>query len=224
VCGRTKLTTPGEILADLFALRELPDELPVQYNIAPTQLLSVIRQPGKLERLRFGLVPRFARQPGEGSRFINARAETVAKLAVYRDAFRERRCLVVVDGFYEWLAKDGRKLPHLIRLQDGRPFAFAGIWGSWVSRDGEVIESASIITAPAEGAVAALHDRMPVVLAPETYAAWLQAGPAPPELLKPARVAELVTDPVSTAVNDPRNDSPACVAPPEPPQQPSLFK
>jgi putative SOS response-associated peptidase YedK len=224
MCGRTTLTTPLEALRVHFGLKEVPEDLAPQYNGAPTQLVAAIRRPGKLERLRFGLVPPFARHPREGSRFINARSETVAKLAVYRDAFRERRCLVVVDGFFEWLTDGKRKLPHLIRLRSGEPFAFAGVWGCWVSRDGEVVESVSILTAPAEGVVAALHDRMPVVLAPDAYGTWLEPGPAPEALLKPARIEELVTQPVSSAVNSPQNDSPACLAPPEAAEQASLFR
>ena len=215
MCGRAKLTTPPEVLRELFALREVPD-VAARYNIAPTQLIAVIRRAGELEALRFGLVPTWAKDVSEGTRFINARAETVAKLAAFRDAFRARRCLIIVNGFYEW-ARDGkRKQPYLLRLANGEPFALAGVWESWRSHDGEVVESVAVITAPAEGAVAPLHDRMPIVLAPETYAEWLEPSSAHPErLLKPARVAELVAERVGFAVNDARNEGPECVAPPE---------
>jgi putative SOS response-associated peptidase YedK len=216
VCGRAKLTAPPEVLRELFELREVP-HIGARYNIAPTQLLAVIRRPGELEQLRFGLVPPWARDVSEGSRFINARSETVAKQPAFRDAFRQRRCLVVVDGFYEWSHAGKRKQPHLVHLTSGEPFALAGLWETWHSRDGEVVESVAVITAPSKGAIAPLHDRMPIVLAPETYRAWLDpASPEPERLLEPSRMTEIVAEAVSTAVNDARNDGPECVLPPEP--------
>ena len=219
MCGRTKLTTPSDVLRDIFGLHDVPDLEP-HYNIAPTKLVAVIRKPGVMELLRFGLVPPWAKSAGEGSRFINARAETVATLAAYR----ERRCMVIVDGFYEWTTEGPQKRPHLIHLKSGAPFAFGAVWGSWTSRDGEVIESVSVITAPAQGAIGPLHDRMPLVLAPEDYSTWLEPNLASPErLLAPSRVAEIVTEPVSSAVSNPKNDGPECIAPPELPAQSSLF-
>jgi putative SOS response-associated peptidase YedK len=215
MCGRAKLTTPPEVLRELFELREVPS-LGAHYNIAPTQLLAVIRRPGELEELRFGLVPPWARSVAEGNRFINARAETVAKIPAFREAFRGRRCIVVVDGFYEWQKEGKRSAPYVLRLANGDPFGLAGVWGAWHSRDGEVVESVAIVTAPSLGAAARLHDRMPIVLSPSSYGDWLDPSlPDPERLLAPARVEELVAMPVSTAVNDPRNDGPECVAPPE---------
>jgi putative SOS response-associated peptidase YedK len=217
MCGRAKLTTPPEVLRDLFALREVPDLAP-HYNIAPTQLLAVIRRPGELEQLRFGLVPPWARDVTEGNRFLNARSESVARIAAFKKPFRERRCLVVVDGFYEWSHEGKKKRPHVIRLKSGEPFALAGVWGSWTSRaDGEVVESVAILTAPATGVVTPLHDRMPIVLDPATYAAWLDPAEASPErMLTPARLGELEAVPVGNAVNNPKNDGPECLAPPDP--------
>ncbi len=223
MCGRTKLTTPIDELRAVFGLAEVPDLEP-HYNIAPTQLVAVVRTPGVMELLRFGLVPPWAKSAGEGSRFINARSETVATLPAYREGFRARRCMVIADGFYEWASEGKKKRPHLIRLKSGAPFAFGAVWGSWTSRDGEVIESVSVITTPAQGAVVPLHDRMPLVLAPEDYATWLEPTLASPErLLSPSRVAELVTEPVSSSVSNTKNDGPECIAPPELSLQPSLF-
>src|SRR5215475_3154725 len=142
MCGRTVLVTPDDELRDAFGLPELPLDRTPAFNIAPTEPQAIVRTPGRLELVRWGLLPSFARKPGEGARFINARAETVATLSAFRDAYRSRRCLVIVSGFYEWRSEGKRKLPFYIHREDRRPFAFGGLWSTWTSRDtGEVIDT-----------------------------------------------------------------------------------
>jgi putative SOS response-associated peptidase YedK len=213
MCARGKLTANGADLRNAFGLRETPELVP-HWNLAPTQDLAVIRTPGELEQLRFGLVPPFARDVKMGTRFLNARAETVATLPAYRSAFARRRCLVVLDGFYEWQAVGKVKQPYLFEKADGSPFALAGIWERWTSHaTGEVIDSVAIVTCAAAPPVSAVHDREPVRLPKESYAAWLDPGTADPLALLRAGAVELVSRPVSRAVSSQKNDGPECVEP-----------
>jgi putative SOS response-associated peptidase YedK len=214
MCGRATLATPTEILRALFELYQTPALSP-RYNIAPSQDLAIIREPHKLELVHWGL-------PDAGrSRGINVRAESVARAPRYRDAFRTRRCLVIVDGFFEWRRSSGkRKQPHLIRREDGRPFALAGIW----DRSGEGEDTCAIVTATAQGVVADLHDRMPLILPPEVHARWLARDERKPlDLLVPDASA-LTSHPVSAAVNSPANDDPRLIEPAAPyPENLELF-
>jgi putative SOS response-associated peptidase YedK len=220
MCGRGKLTAKNSELQNAFGLIETP-ELTPHWNLAPTQNLAVIRTPGELEQMRFGLVPSFAHDVSMGARFLNARVETVAKLPAFREAFAKRRCLVLMDGFYEWRKVDTKsktaKQPYLFERPDGSPFALAGIWERWTSHaTGEVIDSVAIITCPAAPPVSAVHDREPVRLPPLSYSPWLDGTTADPiSLLKPGAL-ELVARPVSKAVNSPKNDGPECALPADP--------
>lgn len=179
------------------------------------------------ELLRWGLIPPWSRGPGAPVKTINARAETVAERPAYRDAFRRFRCLILADGFYEWQrGADGRKRAFRVTRADGQPFAFAGLWSRWRSPDGEhTVRSATIITRAASGRVAWLHDRMPVILAPEQEGAWLeQSQPAEAlhGLLGGIDGELLEIRPVGPAVNDARYDGPECLAAPSepPPSEP----
>ena len=152
MCGRFTLSQPESLIAAVFQLAEVP-QLEPRYNIAPTQLVpTVLRTPEQSDRrfqlLRWGLIPSWAKEPAIGARLINARAETVTEKPSFRAAFRHRRCLVVADGFYEWQRQEGKKQPFYFRLQDGQPFAFAGLWERWQAPDGETIESgrAGVVT------------------------------------------------------------------------------
>ena len=169
MCGRYTLTVPVEILAEEFGVTGPLPEVPPSYNIAPTQeVAAVLTDDGerRLEMLRWGLIPSWADDPGIGSRMINARSETVPEKPSFRRAFRERRCLILADGFYEWKRTNDGKQPYYIRMEDGRPFAFAGLWESW--RGGrEEIRSCTILTTEASDRVSNIHHRMPVILAPE---------------------------------------------------------
>ncbi len=222
MCGRYILTVPGEVLARVFDLDEVP-ELEPRYNIAPGQLAPVVRAADGARRpamLRWGLVPRWARDPRAGNRPINARAESVASRPSFRDAFRSRRCLVPSDGFYEWRRTPAGKQPWLVRFADRRPFAMAGLWEHWRGSTGEALETFTILTTRPNEIVAPIHARMPVILPPETWDTWLDPSlrePAPLlDLLGPHPASGMEAFPVSRRVSDPRNDSPACIAPTHP--------
>lgn len=211
MCGRFSLTTPTEGLRALFDFDELPN-LPPRYNIAPTQDVAAVRLAGTAPRptftlFRWGLIPAWAKDPSTGSPMINARAETVAEKPAFRDAFRRRRCLIPADGFYEWEKRpDGGKQPWRIALEGGVPFAFAGLWEHWSGADGSEVESCAIVTTEAAAGIAAIHERMPVILDPAEFAAWLNGTPAEAQsVLHPYR-GVLAADPVSARVNNVRNE------------------
>jgi len=220
MCGRFTLRTPAHRLAAAFGVDALPNLAP-RYNIAPTQEIVAIRMTPagrRLVRLRWGLIPHWARDPAIGARLINARAETVAEKPSFRDAFRHRRCLIAADGFYEWQnCEAGPKQPYFIHLEKDPPFAFAGLWERWRG-DGETVETASIITTEASAALRPIHGRMPVILPPAAHDAWLGETPAERSktLLIPYAGADLRADPVARHVNNARHDDPDCLAPPAP--------
>lgn len=214
------MSQPGEAIAEAFQLSEVPTLEP-RYNIAPTQLVpTVLRKSEQSDRrfqlLRWGLIPSWAKDPAIGARLINARAETAGEKPSFRAAFRQRRCLVVADGFYEWQRQERKKQPFYFRLQDGRPFAFAGLWERWEAPDdGEAIESCTILTTEAVELLQPIHDRMPVILDPKDYNLWLDPAVQKPEqlqqLLCPYRSEAMIAYPVSTQVNKPNNNSPECI-------------
>ena len=219
MCGRYTLTTQVEVLAEEFGLSGPLPEIPPSYNVAPTeQVAAVIAGDGgrRLEMLKWGLIPAWADDPEIGSRMINARSETAHEKPSFRRAFRERRCLIPADGFYEWQRADNVKQPFHIRMKSGRPFAFAGLWESWKD-SGSEIKSCTILTTEANGLVGEIHPRMPVVLAPEDYGLWLDTDVREAELLLP--LLEPYSDdvmeayPVSRFVNNPSNDDERCVEP-----------
>lgn len=222
MCGRFTLSQSCEAIATAFHLSDVPNLEP-RYNIAPTQLVLTVLPPketegGILERqiklLRWGLIPAWAKDPAMGARLINARAETVAEKPSFRKAFRHRRCLVIADGFYEWQRQERKKQPFYFRLRDGQLFAFAGLWEQWKS-EAEVIESCTILTTAANELLRPIHDRMPVILEPKDYDLWLDSTSEDPEplqkLLRPYASQAMTSYPVSTQVNNPTNNSPACV-------------
>jgi putative SOS response-associated peptidase YedK len=175
VCGRFRLTTPGEDLAEAFDLDEAPVISP-RGNIAPTEPVGIVRvDPQGVQRewtnARWGLIPHWSKTPPRSPLF-DARAETASQKAAFSDAFRHRRCLVPADGFYEWKLTGKRKQPYLLQLPDGRPFAFAGLWDRWEQAN-RVVESCTILTTSPNDAVRPLHERMPVILQPSDYARWL---------------------------------------------------
>ena len=174
MCGRYTLATPVNDLAERFEIDEYPSPITPSYNIAPTQEVAAVlveEEKRKLQMLRWGLIPAWADDPSIGNRMINARSETVAEKPSFRKAFKDRRCLVLTDGFYEWQRTPDGKQPYYIHMKDGSPFAFAGLWESW--RDGEEIRSCTIITTEANQLVGEVHSRMPVILPPEDYEVWL---------------------------------------------------
>ena len=219
MCGRYTLSTPAGRLAEEFQLDDVSVDLAPSYNVAPTQeVAAVLEEEGKrrLEMLRWGLIPSWADDPEIGARMINARSETAAEKPSFRSAFRRRRCLIAADGFYEWKRENGGKQPYYFHMQEGRPFAFAGLWESW--RGGrEEIRSCTILTTEANDLVSEIHHRMPVILAPEDHGLWLdpdvrEADPLLP-LLTPYPDDVMEAYPVSRFVNRPANDDPRCVEP-----------
>jgi putative SOS response-associated peptidase YedK len=163
--GRFTLTTPMPVLAELFLFPEAVPQ-PPRYNIAPTQAVATVRATDpnhrKLAWCRWGLIPSWAADPAIGNRLINARAETAAEKPAFRSAFRHRRCLIPADDFFEWQKTVGRKQPFYIKMKDGQPFAFAGLWERWEG-GGEPVETCTILTTEANEVVRPVHDRMPVI-------------------------------------------------------------
>lgn len=222
MCGRFALLTPTETLVDVLGIDApvaMPPSVP-RYNIAPTQpvLAAYTDSHGRraLTFFQWGLIPSWAKDPAFGAKLINARAETVADKPSFRNAFKRRRCLIPADGFYEWQKTDGRKQPMFIHPTDPRPFAFAGLWESWQDREGSHLQTCTILTIHANELMRPIHDRMPVILEPDDFAHWLDPGPNPDDalhLLRPYPAEKMATYAVSTAVNNARNDSPACIQP-----------
>jgi putative SOS response-associated peptidase YedK len=210
MCGRTVLSTPPDDLREIFGLEEMP-ELTPRYNVAPSQPIAVVREPRRLELLRWGL----ASKPGTHHAGINVRIETVARAPAYRASFQSRRCLIVVDGFFEWHRQGKTSHPFLLRRPDGKPFALAGIWDRSITADGEVVDACAVITRPAEGPVAEIHDRMPLILVPEQYEAWLDRQQRDAARLLVPGSMDLAAGRVSLFVNNPANDDRRCIAPPE---------
>jgi putative SOS response-associated peptidase YedK len=221
MCGRYTVSSPGEVIGEMFDLVEVPPVLP-RYNLAPTQEAPVVRvaAPGaarSLDLLRWGLVPYWAKDASIGNRMINARAEGVADKPAYRHSFRKKRCLIVADGFYEWKKEPGGKQPYLIRRADSLPFAFAGLWSQWRTPEAATLETFTIITTDANDLIRPLHNRMPVILGRDSFPLWLDPAVEDParlqDLLRPAPSEGWETVPVSRAVNSPAHDAPDCIEP-----------
>lgn len=218
MCGRFTMRSSPKMITETFRVSEVP-ELPLRFNVAPTQPVGVVlRRAGDSQRhfamMRWGLIPSWADDIKIGGRLINARADTIATKPAFRAAFKERRCLVIADGFYEWQARDGGKQPFLIHKPDDRPFAFAGLWERWRGPDGQPIESCTIVTTEANDLMRPIHERMPVILPPADYDRWLDVkGQGPEALLRPYAEGDLVATAVGTRVNNARNDRPECAAP-----------
>jgi putative SOS response-associated peptidase YedK len=220
MCGRITLKTAPPELSELFREFNLPLglNLSARFNVAPSQKLVVVPNDGqKTARLmHWGLVPRWSKD-GKGAQ-INARVEGVADKPFFRDAFRKRRCVVLVDGFYEWGPGDqGGKQPWYFGVSDGRPFAIAGLYETWRAPDGTEREGVALLTVEANELVGRVHHRMPVLLPRASFDAWLAPGEADPKallpLLRPAPAGSMRAWPVSRAVNLPKNDGPALVVP-----------
>jgi len=219
MCGRYSITTAPEAMRRLFRFENAAPELPPRYNAAPTDKLPVVRlgRDGRRELavLRWGLISFWAKDEKIGFKSINARAESVATAPAFREAFRHRRCLVPVNGFYEWKKlPDGGKQPHYIGMRDGSPFALAGLWERW-KKGADPIESFTIITGEPNSLTAALHDRMPVILEPDHWDAWLAAKDtaAPLAMLQPFPAQLMAAYPVSPKVGNVKNDTPDLVQP-----------
>lgn len=207
MCGRYSLTFTVEVLMHIFNVPERPN-LPPRWNIAPTQIASVITHDATgnhLRSMRWGFAG-----PNNAPLF-NARSETAAAKPSFREALAERRCLVPADGFYEWqMLDDKQKQPWRIGMKNRAPFAFAGLWEPATDQDGGTIERFTILTTNANAYLAPLHERMPVIIAPEDYGRWLAPGPAANDLLRPYPVEPMARYRVGDRVNSVRNDGPEC--------------
>ena len=195
-----------------------PEGIEAHFNIAPTDVVSVITSAEKgraLEQMQWGLVPSWSKDPTIGTKLINARAETLAEKPSFRTAFKRRRCLIPADGFFEWKGEKGHKQPFFIHLKSKRPFAFAGLWEQWEGVDGALV-TCTIVTTSANELVSTVHTRMPVILARSDYGAWLDHSITEParllHLLAPFESEEMSMHPVTKAMSNPRYESPDAVA------------
>ena len=220
MCGRFALKAPKAELVDLFGLSAC-DDYPVRYNIAPGTDIAVIRRSPEglrvLHRLRWGLVPHWAKDPTIGARLVNARSESVAEKPAFRDAFRRRRCLVPADGFYEWKADGKTKQPYYFSAVSGAPLALAGLWESWKAPDGAIVRTVCLLTTEANELMVPVHDRMPVIVGREHWAAWL-GDPAENvmALMKPCAGSDLQAWAVDRRVSRAAEDDATLIAPIEP--------
>jgi putative SOS response-associated peptidase YedK len=220
MCGRYVLNSPMEAIAAQFQAEAEADFQP-RYNLAPTAVVPVVvvTRAGRVITLhRWGLVPSWAKDPAMGARLANARAETVADKPSFRAPFKRGRCIIPADGFYEWQARPGGpKQPFCIRAADGSILAFAGLRDQWEGPDG-ALDTCTIITTTANGVMAPIHDRMPVLLAPADQAAWLDPGTAPDRLkalLRPCPEGFLRLYQVGPRVGNARNEGPELIEPAE---------
>lgn len=211
MCGRFTLRTPKERIKREFHLREEPS-VKARFNIAPTQSILAVRQDeGGREAvlMKWGLIPSWAKDDSMSARLINARSETVTEKPAFREAFKRSRCVIPADGFYEWKREGKGKQPFFFTLRDEKMFSFAGLWDRWKNEDGKVVESCTILTTEANAVLRPVHDRMPVILHPETYDEWLgddgRKVAALKELLRPFPSARMIAYAVSADVNSPRN-------------------
>ena len=222
MCGRFVQAQPIDAYAQLLEVDEIKTEaLAPNWNVAPTDPVYAAAEHDGVRQLgtfRWGLIPFWAKDRKIGARNINARSETVAEKATFRDSFARKRCLIPADGFYEWEVKERGKLPHYFHSSSGAPLAFAGLWASWRDREtNEKIKPCSIITGTPNPLVQPIHDRMPVMLRHEAWASWLDPETDDLDFLRsllvPLPERMLAEFPVSTLVNSVKNNLPECIAP-----------
>lgn len=216
MCGRYSFILEDEMIKERFGVTVRSAIYKARYNCAPTQNLAVIsnENPGELSLYRWGLIPFWAKDIAIGNKLINARSETILEKPSFKNSFKNRRCLVLSDGFYEW-KREGGKTPYRILRKDGSAFAMAGIWDKWKNPEGEEIRTFSILTTTPNSLMEKIHDRMPVILDRETEKGWIGNLPEETllEMLKPCDPASLIAYPVSSLVNSPRNEMPEIIEP-----------
>src|SRR5271167_460990 len=219
MCGRYRLSRRKQIIEEYFDTSDWQEDWSPRYNIAPTQPVPVIRQNPKepireLSLMRWGLIPSWAKDMFGAARMINARSETAHALPAFREAMKLRRCLVPADGFYEWQRRGSAKQPYCFEIGDGELFAFAGLWERWRDPSGHWMKSCSILTTTPNAVTSAVHDRMPVILDPDSYDLWLDPGmndgATASELLKPYDARLMRCYPISTRINHVANDDEEC--------------
>jgi putative SOS response-associated peptidase YedK len=218
MCGRYASFLPAEALRAMFHTENSTPNWEPTWNMAPTRDAPVVRlhpetRARHLDLLRWGLVPNWAKDPKLVRQPINARAETAATSPMFRDALLRRRCLVPADVFYEWQATEDGKQPFAIARTDGQPMVFAGLWEGWRGTDGTVMRTFTIVTTSANATLRPLHERMPVVLEPPDWTAWLGETETDPTVLLRPSAADFRVWRVGKAVNNVRNDSAALLEP-----------
>jgi putative SOS response-associated peptidase YedK len=219
MCGRYTLIRLDDVLEKFPWIEHSPPDLVPRYNIAPTQAILAVAndKPDEFTHFKWGLVPSWAKDPSVGYKMINARAETIADKPAFRNALKRRRCLVIADGFYEWKKEGKSKTPMHIRMKDGKPFAFAGLWETWHDRSGtgSEVRSCTLITTEPNELMEDIHDRMPAIVPQERYRDWLAAGEMDSdrarEMLSPYPAAEMEARAVSTYVNSAKNEGEKCI-------------
>ena len=221
MCGRYTLSVTPEMLRTLVNV-DASLNLQPRFNIAPTQMAPVVRPSDdgrRMDMLRWGLIPSWSKDKNIASKLINARGETVAQKPSFRDAYKKRRCLVPVDGFYEWRKEGEAKQPYRIGFRGGMPFVFAGLWESWTVPNGQedagdVIETYTIVTTEANSKITPIHHRMPVIVDPSDYDLWLNGAPdAAANVIRAFPPDAMAFYRVSTRVNNVRNDDESCIEP-----------
>ena len=225
MCGRYRLSRRKQLVEEYFDSAPWDDDWNPRFNIAPTQLVPVIRQNPKepvrdLSLMKWGLIPAWSKDLSSAARMINARSETAHTLPAFREAMKLRRCLVPADGFYEWQRRGSAKQPFCFEVGDGGLFAFAGLWERWRDPSGQWVKSCSILTTTPNAVTSAIHDRMPVILDPDSYDLWLDPGmrdvAAASDLLKPYDARLMRCFPIGTRINHVANDDEECSRPVEP--------
>lgn len=218
MCGRFVADIPEDKLRKLFNLVEIPP-LEARFNVAPAQLAAVVRNKGennRIDLLKWGLVPGWSKDLSFGSHLINASVENVAEKPAFRHSIKYRRCIIPVSGFYEWSHSDKNKQPYYFQMTDHSPMCLAGLWESWKAPDGSELETFAILTTAANKLVAPIHDRMPMILPPDAFTLWLSHNMHDPDqlqpLFQPSSDAGMIAHKVPDLVNNPRFDSPACIA------------
>jgi putative SOS response-associated peptidase YedK len=224
MCGRYRLSRRKQIIEEQFDTTDWQDDWSPRYNIAPTQPIPVIRQHPKepvrqISTMRWGLIPSWAHDPSAAAKMINARSETAATKPAFRDSLKFRRCLIPADAFYEWQRTSTSKQPFCFEVDDGGLFAFAGLWERWRDPSGQWVKSCSILTTTPNAVTSGVHDRMPVILDPDSYDLWLDPGmtkvEAVSDLLKPCDARLMRCYPVSSRINHVANDDEECSRPVE---------
>ena len=224
MCGRYRLSRRKQIIEEHFDAVSGDEDWNPRYNIAPTQPVPVIRQSPKepireLSLMRWGLIPSWAKDASGAARMINARSETASAKPAFRDPLKLRRCLIPADAFYEWQRTAKSRQPYCFEVNDGKLFAFAGLWDRWKDAGGNWVKTCSILTTTPNAVTSVVHDRMPVILDPDIYDLWLDPGmtdvAAASDLLKPYDARRMRCYPVSARINHAANDDEQCSRPVE---------
>jgi putative SOS response-associated peptidase YedK len=219
MCGRFSRKATLQAIIDEFEIEEVNGTIEPSYNVAPGQDVAVILkdESRKLGLLKWGLIPSWSKDPAIGNRMINARAESLADKPSFKQPLRRKRCLIIADGFFEWKKEGKQKIPMYIFLKNQKPFAFAGLWDTWTSPDGNKISTCTVITTEPNELLKKIHNRMPVILTKKHFDLWLDRNVQDEQmvlpLLQPYAEKDMDMYEVSRAVNSPKNNSPELLKP-----------